>query len=47
MPALVSESDIQRRFPSLSPFLDERLRRLVAAEYFVDVQAKEARRVPA
>jgi hypothetical protein len=28
---LVSESDIQQRFRSLSPFLDERLRRLMAA----------------
>jgi Rhodopirellula transposase DDE domain len=28
---LVSDSDIQRRFESLAPFLDERLRRLVAA----------------
>jgi hypothetical protein len=28
---LVSDSDIQRRFRSLSPFLDERMRRLVAA----------------
>ncbi len=28
---LVSDSDIQHRFRSLSPFLDERLRRLVAA----------------
>jgi len=28
---LVDQSDIQRRFGSLSPFLDERMRRLVAA----------------
>jgi transposase len=28
---LVDQSDIQRRFRSLSPFLDERMRRLVAA----------------
>ena len=28
---LVSDSDIQHRFRSLSPFLDERMRRLVAA----------------
>jgi hypothetical protein len=28
---LVSDTDIQRRFRSLSPFLDERMRRLVAA----------------
>jgi hypothetical protein len=28
---LVSDNDIQRRFRSLSPFLDERMRRLVAA----------------
>jgi hypothetical protein len=28
---LVSDGDIQRRFHSLSPFLDERMRRLVAA----------------
>jgi hypothetical protein len=28
---LVQQSDIQRRFDSLSPFLDERMRRLVAA----------------
>ena len=28
---LVPQSDIQRRFSSLSPFLDERMRRLVAA----------------
>ena len=28
---LVSHGDIQRRFHSLSPFLDERMRRLVAA----------------
>ena len=28
---LVRSSDIQRRFRSLSPFLDERMRRLVAA----------------
>ena len=28
---LVHHSDIQRRFHSLSPFLDERMQRLVAA----------------
>ncbi len=28
---LVNHSDIQRRFRSLAPFLDERMRRLVAA----------------
>jgi hypothetical protein len=28
---LVQQSDIQRRFGTLSPFLDERMRRLVAA----------------